>query len=132
MIRKTFICAGIVGTLLAMPVLATPAAADCRGFGCSLVQGIPIIGPAAQAVDQGIAGIKDRGSTADVLHQATGLNDLGFNNPIGQPAAPPVRMTFSCVTQVGVCQINNGPLPAGTPCGCGNPYTGGVDQGRMN
>src|SRR5262249_12352586 len=93
----------VIGTLSVILCIPTPASADCRGFGCNLVKGIPVIGPAAEAVDQGIAGIKDNGSDADVLHQATGLNS--WNNPIGRPAAPPPpprpRMGNMCVTQFG-------------------------------
>jgi hypothetical protein len=109
----------ITSTLAVASILvaANVANAGCRGFGCSIVQGIPIIGPAAEAVDQGIAGIKDRGSDADVLHQATGLNS--WNNPIGRPAAPtPSSAMPYCVTPYGTFGPDPAALnfPPGTPC----------------
>jgi hypothetical protein len=118
-----YLSKAIFGTtaLVAALASAVPAYAECRGFGCSLVQGIPIIGPAAQAVDQGIAGIKDRGSDADVLHQGTSLNDLGFNNPIGQPRGGRPSLGNRCGTPVGI--FAPGPWqPVGTPCHGNGPY----------
>ena len=105
---------GVLGMLLVIPCLATPAAAGCRGFGCDLVSGIPIVGPAAEAIDDGIAGAKDRGSSADVLHHATGLD--AWNNPIGRPAAPSAPLVMG-----NRCNTNFGPFygpwnPVGSPC----------------
>jgi hypothetical protein len=65
-----------------MPCFATPA--NAGGFVSDMVQGIPVVGPAAKKIDEGIAGVKDRGSQADVLHQATGLES--WNKPVGKPA----------------------------------------------
>jgi hypothetical protein len=48
---------------------------------------IPVANSVAEAGDGLIAGVKDRGSDADVLHDATSLNN--WNNPIGRPATPP-------------------------------------------
>jgi hypothetical protein len=110
--RKRLILA-LTSVAVLAGMAATPAAAGCSGFGCNLVQGIPVIGPAAQAVDDGIRGFKDRGSDADFLHQATGLQS--WNNPIGQPAAPPPPpLGNRCATMVGAFF---GPWnPVGAPC----------------
>jgi hypothetical protein len=107
-----FLIQSVFGMLLVIPWIATPAAADCRGYFCSWVQDIPIVGPAAQGADAYIAGLKDRGSSADVLHHATSLN--AWDNPIGRPAAPPMAMGNRCATNVGAFY---GPWnPVGTPC----------------
>jgi hypothetical protein len=118
--------------LVAALASAAPAYADCRGFVCGLVQGIPVIGPAAQGIDQGVAGIKDRSSDASVFNQATSLNGLGFNNPIGSPAqvgpAPnQVIMGNRCVTYRGWVF---GPYnPVGSPCHVDGPW--GSDPGTV-
>lgn len=64
-----------------------PAKADCSGFICEAVKGVPIVGAAAQAADGGIRAIKDRGSDASVLHHITTMND--WDNPPGRPAQGP-------------------------------------------
>jgi hypothetical protein len=94
----------------------TVAVAGCRGFGCKLVKDIPVVNSLAEAADDGIAAMKDRGSSADVLHHATGLN--AWNNPIGQPATSPQAtvpvMGNRCATDVGAFL---GPWnPVGSSC----------------
>jgi hypothetical protein len=71
---KRALIQSVFGMLLVIPWVATPAAAECRGFGCSLVSGIPVLGPAAEGADAYIGGLKERGSSADVLNQGTSLN----------------------------------------------------------
>jgi len=80
---------GVLGMLLvALPCVPTSAVAGCRGFLSGLVCDVPVVGPAVRDIDEGIAGIKDRGSDVDVAHQVTGLG--AWDNPVGKPAAAPL------------------------------------------
>jgi hypothetical protein len=78
---------------------------------------IPVANSVAEAGDGLIAGVKDRGSDADVLHDATSLNN--WNNPIGRPATPPpppapvMAMGNRCATAVGVLAYWPPPPPRG-------------------
>jgi hypothetical protein len=114
-------------------IASTPAAAGCSGFGCKLLQGVPVLGPAAEEIDNGIRGVKDNyGSDVDVVHQATG-GFQSFNNPIGRPAGSPAPATTPpmgnfCATGSGV--YGPGPLnPLGSPCHVDFPQ--GVIWGRV-
>jgi hypothetical protein len=75
------------GTVVLAAALASPAHAECRGYFCDIVKDVPVIGQAAQGGDAWIAGMKERGSSDDVLNHATGLNS--WNYPVGRPAGPP-------------------------------------------
>jgi hypothetical protein len=94
----------ILGMLIGVAFVPTASVADCRGFVCGLVQGIPVIGPAAHDVDQGIAGIKDRVSDADVLHQVTGLG--AWNNPVGRPASFPPPPPGAASSNAGIVNFS--------------------------
>lgn len=74
----------IIVAASAATFLASGPAFACRGFGCGLVEGIPVLQGLAGAVDDGIASVKNRGSDADVLHALTGLKS--WDNPVGRPS----------------------------------------------
>jgi hypothetical protein len=92
------------GPALLSTLLLGAASADCRGIICKAFKDVPVVSQGLQGIDAWTAKMKERGSTEDVLNQATSFS--AWDNPF-KPANGPadehyLRIEYRC-TKVCIC-----------------------------